>query len=335
MEKETKELKKRILKAKSILLLTHKGPDLDAFCSMLILYKVLKENFPGKDITMKAKQYPNIKLPYMENIEIVETIEYEQEDLVIITDTAFLSMCMEKDVDTIQGTDSFMIFIDHHKSTSEKDSNEMVINDLRSSATEQVYVTLREIFGKKLNLNKEIAALIQYGIVADTGRFLYDSTTSDTLRVFAEAMDSFPINMEEFTYKNAKFPQEANSVMIEYLKTLTIKGDMAYMYLSRDVCEKGNFTKQAVNEAQGFLRDNYLRFIQGVHWGFIVKPILDTPDKWFVSFRSTKEYQDVEIIAKKLDGGGHVYSSAFKMNANSIEEVLEKTLKVIDEIVIS
>ena len=335
MTKETKELKKQIERAKKILLLTHKGPDLDAFCSMLIMYGTIKKLFPKKDITMKTRQYPNIKLPFMEKIEIVESIEYEQEDLVIVTDASSLGMCVERSTDTIQDSNFYTIFIDHHKTINEETYRGILINELRSSATEQVYITLKEMLGKSFKIDKDTASLVQYGIVADTGGFIYDSTSSDTFRVFAEVKDCFSINLEEFTYKNDKFPKEANPVVIEYLKNLNIKEDMSYMYISREVCEKEGFKKQAINEAQGFLRDNYLRFIQGVHWGFIVKPILDDPNKWFVSFRSTKDYQDVEIIAKALGGGGHKYSSAFKIEAESVEEVLEKTLKVIDEVVVS
>ena len=65
MQKEEKLLKKEILKAKNILILSHKGPDLDAFCSMLIVQRVLNDIFPYKNIIVKARQYPNIKLPHM------------------------------------------------------------------------------------------------------------------------------------------------------------------------------------------------------------------------------------------------------------------------------
>ena len=100
------------------------------------------------------------------------------------------------------------------------------------------------------------------------------------------------------------------------------------MYISRGDLENNEELKQGASTAQSFLRDKYLRFIQGVHWGFIVKPDMNFDDIWFVSFRSTKEYQDVKIIAEELGGGGHTYSAGVQMKANSLDKVLDKILKV-------
>jgi phosphoesterase RecJ-like protein len=198
-----------------------------------------------------------------------------------------------------------------------------------------VYVSLKRIFGKKFKLDKDVASLVQFGIVADTGRFLFDLTTPDTFRIFAEAVEIHRVDLEEYEYKSSKFPREATEVIIEYLKTLTIEGDMAYMYMSKDIIEKNNFKKHAVNEAFVFLKDKYLRFIQGVHWGFIVKPMFSNNEKWSVSFRSTKGYQDVEEIAKKLGGGGHEFSSGIKLKAGSVDEVVGAVLESIRETVSS
>lgn len=339
MLKTEKLLKKEIIKAERILILSHKGPDVDAFCSMLLLYKTLKGIYPQKDVVLKARQYPNVKLPLMKNIKIVEKEEAigpEGEDLIIVTDSSEWRMCVE-DQDSIQDSTAPTFFIDHHRTDPEatKEGNSHYINEMRSSATEQVYVSLKRMFGKKFNLDKDVASLVQYGIVADTGRFLFELTTPDTFRIFAEAVEVHRVDLEEYEYKSSKFPREATEVVIEYLKTLTIEGDMAYMYISKEVIDKNDFKKQAVNEAFVFLKDKYLRFIQGVHWGFIVKPMFSNDEKWSVSFRSTKGYQDVEEIAKRLGGGGHEFSSATKLKADSVDEVVGTVLEFVREVVSS
>lgn len=332
MKKETKQLKKLIQDSKKILLITHRGPDLDAFCSMLATYKILKNMYPKKEIQMKAKQSPSIKLPLMDRIKMVEKIESEGEDLILVVDIPELRLCLEDGVDTIQNADVKVAVIDHHMTVVGASNQDILINESRSSATEQVYATFKDMFGRKFELDEDIATLIQYGIVADTNRFLYDSTSSETLRIYAEVKDFYSIDLEDFVYKSYKFPLDATPVIIEYLKSLNIKGDMAYMYISEKSIEENGFSKQGVNEAQAFLRDNYLRFVQGVHWGFIVKPTYDESSEWFVSFRSTKGYQDVEKIARKLGGGGHMYASAVRMEATSVEEVLEKVLASVEEV---
>lgn len=336
MNKTEKLLKKHIKKAKNILLLTHKGPDIDAFSSMLLMYKTIKEIYPNKQVTMKSRQYPSSKLPLMNELTVLQNediIKTEGEDLIIITDSSLWKLC-EEDGDTIRESNAPVFFIDHHRTDIDEEEKEdqFFINERRSSATEQVYVTLKRIFGDKFNVDEDAAALVQYGIISDTGRFLFDLTTPDTFRVFAEVMEIYRVDVEDFEYRSAKFPREATDVVIEYLKTLTIDGDMAYMYISQDIIEQRGFEKQAVNEAFIFLKDKYLRFIQGVHWGFIVKPMFNDEKEWSISFRSTRGYQDVEVIAKELNGGGHEYASAVKIKADTVEEILDAILNTIKKV---
>ena len=325
MDSKHKEFKKLLENANKILIITHNGPDLDAFCSMLATYAILKKQYPKKDIVVKARQYPNINLPHMENMKIIESIDYEGEDLVIVTDIPELRLCV-KDIDTIQNADVPFALIDHHLIDTDQSEWSVAINEGRSSATEQVYVTFKKIFGKKLIMNEDIATLLQYGIVADTNRFLYDGTSSDTHRLFAELKDYHSVDLDVFTYKTKKFPQESTPVIVEYLKSLKIEDDMSYMYISRKSIEENGFTKQGVNQAQAFLRDNYIRYMQGVHWGLIIRPSFSDEKMWDISFRSTKGYQDVQIIAKDLGGGGHTYSAATRISASSVEEVLQIVL---------
>ena len=323
MKSQTREFKKRIKSAKSILILTHKGPDLDAFCSMLATYGFLKDNFSKKEITLLAKQQPTINIPLMKDINIVEKIENQEADLVIVTDASNLSLCLEDGIDTFESSN--IVYLDHH-SVEVEAQKIFTINEYRSSATEQVYATFKDMFGKRLRVSKDVAELIQYGIVSDTGRFLYSMTSSDTFRIFADVKDISPIDMEEFTQKNTKFPKETTPAIIKYLESLTIEKDMAYMYIDREDVDEINIKQKGVNEAQSFLRDRYIRNIQGVHWGFIIKPDFDKEDSWYVSFRSTKGYQDVSNIAEELGGGGHIYASAVPMTGKSAKEVLDKVL---------
>lgn len=319
MESCTRLFRKKIRKAKDILLITHKGPDLDGFCSMLSTYGFIKKFFNKKKVRMIARQYPSMNIPFMKEIQIIDKVD-DSCGLLIVTDASDLSLCLDEG-ENINAKD--IVYIDHHK--TEFDNKHLLLNEFRSSATEQVYVTFYDMLGRHFDISKEIAELIQYGIVSDTGRFLYDLTSSDTFRIFADAKDISSVDLEDFGYRNSKFPKEATPAVIKYLQSLTIQGDMAYMYIEKDI----DIPKSGINEAQGFLRDKYLRSIQGVHWGFIVKPDFDKENGWFVSFRSTKGYQDVAVIAEKLGGGGHMYSAGVPIEADSGKEVVEKVLSVI------
>lgn len=301
---------------------------MDAFCSMILTKLFIEQLDPRKNVVMKARQMPTARLPRMKEITLVKELREEEEDLIIVTDTGSIDFCLDFARDPMKDTNKEVVCIDHHTETNSQ-SNGLVINEERSSASEQVFMTFKDILGKKFKITKDIAELVQYGIVADTGRFLYETTTSDALRVFADAKDVFDADLETMAYGSAKFPKEATPAIISYLKTLTIEKDMAYMYISLDEIEKEGLTKTGVNEAQAFLRDKYIRFIQGVHWGFVIKPDFDNQNTWFVSFRSTKGYQEVGGIAQLLGGGGHPYAAAAGIKANNAEEALEKVLDAI------
>ena len=326
MRNESKQLKNLIDKSKNILLLTHKGPDMDAFCSMLITYEILKTHWKDKNVVMKTRQLPTTNLPRMKEINIVKKIAPENEDLIILLDTTNLDFASER-VDTIMNTKATVFSIDHHK--QEELPNHPYINEERSSATEQVLYTFRNILGKKFNITENIAQLGQYGIVADTGRFLYQQTSADTFAIFSELVRVRKLDLENIAYKQSKIPKESTPAIMEFLKTLKIKRDMSYMYISRKTIQEKELKKQGVNQAKVFLRDRYLRHIQGVHWGFIISPGFEYDNDWYVAFRSTKGYQDVKIIAEELGGGGHQYASGVPMTGNNAEEVLEKVLKAV------
>ncbi len=325
-----KKFKQLIEKSKNILIITHRSPDIDAFCSMIMTKLFIEQLDPRKNVVMKARQMPTANLPGMKAIHVVEELREGEEDLIIVTDAGKMDLCLDFARDQLKDTSKEIVCIDHHTEV-ENNTDGFVINEKRSSATEQIFASFKDILGKKFVLTRDIAELIQYGIVADTGRFLYETTTPDTLRIFADAKQVFNVDMEAMSYNAAKFPKEASPAIISYLKTLTIEKDMAYMYISLDEIEKAGLTKTGVNEAQAFLRDRYIRFIQGVHWGFVIKPDFDNQDTWFVSFRGTKGYQEVGEIAQLLGGGGHPYASASPLKAKTAEEALEKVLAAIHQ----
>lgn len=326
------KIKEILENSRNILIITHKGPDIDAFCSALILLQALKQIYPDKNIKAQAKQSPSINLPAMKEIDIVEKIDNAEYDTLLITDAGSINLCIDEN-DHVDIKMKNVVIIDHHDTILEQEENVLLVNNNASSATEEIITILKDIYKDNFIITQEIAQLAQYGIVADTGRFLYDITTPTSLRICADMMEISPIDMEEFAYKNDKFPREATLAIQEYLKTLTIVGDMAYMYIDRESISQDSDLRKGVSEAQAFLRDKYLRFIQGVHWGFIIKPSNTSDDEWFISFRSTNGYQDVKVIAEELGGGGHIYASGVPMKADSIQEVLERVLDVVKKYV--
>jgi phosphoesterase RecJ-like protein len=300
---------------------------MDAFTSMLLVKEFLNIYYPEKDVTAKAKQLPNFNIPRMHDITVVETLEEGDEDIIIVVDAAEIDLVCDQE-DGLKNTSKPIIIIDHHK--TERNRHEVVINERRSSAAEQVICSFREILGKRYKLTEEIAQLGQYGISSDTGRFKYEMTTADTFRLFADLFEYSPVDLEEIEYKSKKFPLDSTPIIVELLRRINIEGDMVYTYINIEDTKRWDRT--SISEAVNFVKNNFIRYIQGVHWGFILKPSMKEENNWWISFRSTKGYQEVDKIAEGLGGGGHMYASGAKLEyseSRSLDQVLTDVLTVI------
>ncbi len=330
MKKEANTFKKILKSSKKILILTHKGPDFDAFCSALILKEFINTHYPKKEVTFKARQSPTQNIPHMHEVQIVDTLEMGDEDLIILTDAGNWDMCVTHR-DNISQSDAKLVIIDHHDTQS--DESDLSINNNMSSATEQVLSLCMDMEGKKFKISEDISILGQIGIISDTGRFLYENATPDTYVMMSKLRRVKDFDIEDFTYKNSKFPFETLTPLRIYLANINMQGDMAYTYITKEEMDEVGATKSAVNNAQQHVRDNIIRHIQGMHWGFVVKPSYYKENIWQVSFRSTKGYQKVDKIAEALGGGGHEYSSAARVEANQAQEAVQIVLDTVKDFV--
>ncbi len=328
VKKETAQLKKLIQKSQNILILTHKGPDFDAFCSALILKEFLNTYYPKKNVVFKSRQMPTQNIPHMHEIAVVERIEREDEELIILTDASKLEICINHS-DDIQSSNAKIVSIDHHDTVDIV--ADLSINFNMSSATEQVLNLCFEMEKWKFKITEDISKLGQIGIVSDTGRFLYENATPDTYEMFGKLRKVYALDLEDFTYKNSKFPLDTIEPLRIFLKNINTEDDMAYTYISKKDIDELELSKTGVNNAQQHVRDRVLRHLHGIHWGFVIKPSYYKENIWQVSFRSTKGYQKVSEIALLLGGGGHEYSSAARVEASDVEKALEIVLTTIHQ----
>ena len=106
------------------------------------------------------------------------TDEEYQEALVIVCDTANTARID----DQRYTTGDFLIKIDHHPD-DEVYGDISLVDTSSSSASEMIALFA---FENDLGLSKEAAELLYAGIIGDTGRFLYPSTSARTFEVAAK-----------------------------------------------------------------------------------------------------------------------------------------------------
>lgn len=210
--------------------------------------------------------------------------------------------------------------IDHHISNTYYGSLNYV--EPGAAATgEIVYQLLRKL---SVTITKEIAINLYTGIVTDTGRFSYGNTTPKSLKIASElvkiGIDLVILNDTLFEQKTLPqirlFQRALNS--LEILN----QGKVALLTLT-----KADFreTEAEASLSDGFV--NYARNIDHVEAAVLLKEYSESEVK--VSFRSN-EWLDVNKIAHKLGGGGHVRASGCTLH-DSLPIVKKQVLTVLEE----
>lgn len=292
------QILEKIKEYDTIIIHRHMKPDPDALGSQVGLKALLKHHFPEK--TIKAVGFNEPTLTWMAEMDLVEDSAY-QGALVIVCDTANTARIDDKRYS--QG--DFLIKIDHHP-------NDDVYGDLSwvdtssSSASEMITLFAETT---QLALSDRAAELLFAGIVGDTGRFLYPSTTARTLRLAASLREqnfdfaALTRKMDTMSYKIAKL----QGYIYDHLEV--DENGAARVILSQEILKQFNVTDAetaAIVGAPGRIYSVSL-------WGIFVE---QADGHYRVRLRS--KIHPINEIAKEHDGGGHPLASG--ANSYSLEE---------------
>jgi phosphoesterase RecJ-like protein len=271
-----------------------------------------------------TKQEPFMNIPFMKEVTVINSYENTDTDLVLLCDTNQWSYVLDES-DTFNPKSCKSISIDHH--TSKPDDFNILINDSYSSATEQMIYLMKELFGKRYSITKEISQLGQLGIISDTNRFLYKITKPSTYLLMSELTEIYSLNIEEFTLRINKMPINTLKALTILFDNIHIENDMLSTYISREELQEKGVAEVELKAAVRMFRDEILRYIQGVHWGYVISP--EREEDWAISFRSSNGYQEVKDFAAKLGGGGHDLAAGAKIKGGTIQEALKRVNDVI------
>lgn len=276
-----------IKKYETIIIHRHVRPDPDAYGSQGGLAEILKASFPEKSIFTVGKEEET--LHYMRRLDEVSDDTYNGA-LVIVCDTANA----ERICDDRYGTGNKLIKIDHHPNMDPYGDMMWVDTDA-SSTSEMIYEFY--LFGKDqgLKMSDEAARLLFAGIVGDTGRFLYPSTTEKT---FAYAGELIHYNFSRPELFDKMYELDANIVKLKgyVLQNFEMRGSgAAVMILKKELLEEF----QAV-PSKASLLVSVLGDVKGIKaWVFFI----EESDQIRVRFRSKGPI--INEVARKYNGGGH------------------------------
>ena len=297
-----------IVKYDKVIIHRHISPDPDALGSQLGLAALIKYNYPDKWV--KTVGYTEASLAWMGSMDEVFDEEYEGA-LVFVMDTANSSRI--DDYRYKLGT--HIIKLDHHPVVEDYADLNYVRTD--ATATSEIVVRLfeanKEAYGLKMPV--EAAELLYTGIIADSGRFLYDNTTKETLISTAVLYDcGIDRNkIHDSLYKRSLNIIQAQGFVLSRFKVS--EQGVAYFKMTKE--EQASFGLTTGTRAALV---NVLANIEGIHvWVCFFE---NDDQRIRANIRSNGPV--INTVAAEFEGGGHPKASgAMIYEWDQCEDVIE------------
>ncbi len=304
--KEHKKQYSAILRAikryQKIAVFRHIRPDFDAMGSQMGLVTWLKDNFPDKEIHYLGDNHPTFTGRIFPKTETLNNEWFSDGDfLAIIVDVGD----KERIADPRYIKAKYKVKIDHHPCKKEIAPHATVCVLESASAAELVADFC--LSQKGYAFSKEAARYFYIGIVGDSGRFMFSTTSVHTFAVAEELLKTgikisdIYLEMYEKDIQSLK-----NQAYVLSHFDVTSHG-VAYYLLPIEVQQEMRITTE-----QGKEHVNLFSNIQGINaWCSITQDVDKKEPCWRISIRSKKE--DISGVANRWGGGGHKQASGAKI----------------------
>lgn len=297
----------KIKEYQTIIIHRHVRPDPDAYGSQGGLANILRTTFPAKQIYVVGDNEPT--LSYLNTMDEIEDEVYTGA-LVIVCDTAN----QERISDTRYSKGDYLVKIDHHPNEDQY-GDLLWVDTSASSTSEMIYEWYLSGKDHGLKLTEQGARLLFAGIVGDTGRFLYPSTTEKTFQYVGELIQ-FPFSRTELYDKMYETPINLIKLQGYILENLEVLDSG----IAKVVIKKEMLEKYQARPSEASLLISSLGNIQGLlAWVFFI----EEEDQIRVRLRSKGPV--INEVAKKFNGGGHPRAAGASIYTwNDVERVMEE-----------
>ena len=315
----SKEIIAAINEGQSFLVTSHVRLDGDALGSELAFYIMLRDM--GKKVVVynqDATPGHYRFLPASENI-VQKPGAMEQYDTAVILDCSELERVGEQ-AGAI-GKIKKMINIDHH--ISNDGFCDLKLIDARASSTGELVFRLMQEMGFKLT--KDICTNLYAAILTDTGGFRYSNTRRGALCAAGTLVENGadPQWISENIYESD--PPSKLKLRARALETLSLDMErkVGSLIVTNDMLQE---TGASMDSTEGFV--DIPRSVQGIEIAALYTQLNGNGFK--ISLRS-KGRVNVEKIAKKFGGGGHINAAACRIEGD-IDSVRSKIMEAIKEL---
>lgn len=272
----------------TIIIHRHVRPDPDAYGSQAALLEIIKESFPHKKVYIVGHEDPALHfLVRMDNI----TDDIYENALVIVCDTANT----ERICDQRYKLANKIIKIDHHPNVDPYGDVQWV-DTSASSTSEMIYEFYLKAKDYGFKINDEAARLIYAGIVGDTGRFLFPSTTNKTFRYAAELV-TYDFDRERLYDGIYEIKENVARLRGYILQKFTMsKEGVSIVKLTKDVLDQFHVSPLESGQLVSILGE-----IKNIKtWAFFIEE-----EQNLIRVRLRSKGPVINKIAAKYNGGGH------------------------------
>ncbi|QPC47216.1 DHH family phosphoesterase [Mangrovibacillus cuniculi] len=309
-----KNILEEIKKHDTIIVHRHVRPDPDAYGSQGGMAEIIKSSFPDKTVYVVGKEEPS--LSFLMSLDNIEDGEFENA-LAIICDTAN----KERICDQRYALAKTVIKLDHHPN-QDPYGDLLWVDTTASSASEMVYEWYTSEKENGLVLSDKAARLIYAGIVGDTGRFLFPSTSQRTFDVAGELIR---YDFDRTDLYNQMYEMKPHVAKLQgyVLQNYEMTSDgAAFIKLPLPVLKEYNVEPTEASQLVGSLGN-----LAGMKaWCFFI----EEEDQIRVRLRSKGPI--INELASQYNGGGHPLASGASVYSwEEAEEVKEKLMQICED----
>ena len=294
------ELLNEIKSHQTIIIHRHKNPDGDALGSQIGLKCIIKENFPEKTVYIVGDSAGHYS--FMDGSTMDEIADDVYTDaLAIVLDTSARHLISDERYTTAKRTAR----MDHHIFVETICDTEVVDTSFESCCGLVTEFALQ----CGLRLCPCCAKALYTGMVTDSGRFRYDSTSAQTFRLASKLMeqkfDTNDIYRKLYADDFARIRVRAQFV----LKIKLTDCNVAYIYTTKEELSELNMDTFSVSRGMVSTMSD----IKGVD---IWVNFTETEQGVLCELRSSK--YNINPIAVKYGGGGHAKASGATVASKEI-----------------
>lgn len=296
----------------TIVIHRHVRPDPDAYGSQMGLKYLLQHNYPAKRILAAGEH--DFTLDFLDYPDDVTDADFEGA-LVIVTDTANT----ERVDDQRYTTGDKIIKIDHHPN-DDAYGDVLLVDTNASSASELIYELYT--YGKQhegWEMPDMAARLLYAGIIGDTGRFLFPSTTQKTMAIAGELIK---YNFDRMELHNGMYEMDRKLLHLQgyiYQNFVMDEHGAAHVKITLDILKEFDVTATETSLLVGSLGN--VKDLKA--WVIFI----EEEDEIRVRLRSKGPI--INGLAKEFGGGGHpMASGATAYSWEEADRVIERLAEI-------